>query len=339
LRREKYTIATSVGESSTFQSTSVFIGWQDSATVPLSIDAEWGFYSNLSERWTHEGTEFLTFDEERYFADFTLASELGCTLDDDCDDDLFCNGGETCFEEQCQDGIPPCIEGEICLEDTDACSVGDPRCGEGDCFIAHALPGCEDESCCNIVCDISPSCCSFSWSEFCAIYADNLCDAAPSGACCVPAVGCVDVDETTCVGFGGDWQGAGVPCNVDTCPDPGPTGACCADDSCHEVTETACSTAGGEWQGAETECVGDICTPDDVGACCLDGVCDVLPEFACVVFGGDWLGAGTVCDGVKCPTSPSCANGDLDGDGDSDLEDFARFQSCLNGPNNVPACD
>jgi hypothetical protein len=66
-------IATSVGMSSTFQSTSVFIGYAVSETQPLSIDAEWGFYSNLSERWTHEGTEFLTFDEERYFADFTLA--------------------------------------------------------------------------------------------------------------------------------------------------------------------------------------------------------------------------------------------------------------------------
>jgi hypothetical protein len=66
---------------------------------------------------------FPVWGSNALYADFTLASELGCTLDDDCDDDLFCNGGETCFEEQCQDGIPPCIEGEICLEDTDECKA------------------------------------------------------------------------------------------------------------------------------------------------------------------------------------------------------------------------
>jgi hypothetical protein len=65
------TIATSVGMSSTFQSTSVFIGYEVSTTQSFSIDAQWGFYSNPSNRWLNNGTEFLTYDEERYFADFT----------------------------------------------------------------------------------------------------------------------------------------------------------------------------------------------------------------------------------------------------------------------------
>jgi hypothetical protein len=65
------TTATSVGMSSTFQSTSFFIGYQESTTQPLSIDARWGIYSIPSERWLNVGREFLTFDEERYFADFT----------------------------------------------------------------------------------------------------------------------------------------------------------------------------------------------------------------------------------------------------------------------------
>jgi hypothetical protein len=70
------TTATSVGMSSTFQSTSVFIGYEVSTTQSFSIDAQWGFYSNPSNRWLNNGTEFLTFDEERYFADFTLAAAV-----------------------------------------------------------------------------------------------------------------------------------------------------------------------------------------------------------------------------------------------------------------------
>jgi hypothetical protein len=30
--------------------------------------------------------------------------------------------------------------------------------------------------------------------------------------------------------------------------------------------------------------------------------------------------------------------GDFDADGDVDLEDFAIFQACFNGPNRPPAC-
>ena len=44
-----------------------------------------------------------------------------CRYDDDCDDDLFCNGPESCIEEECHPGEAPCTIEEICDEDTDTC--------------------------------------------------------------------------------------------------------------------------------------------------------------------------------------------------------------------------
>jgi len=62
----------------------------------------------------------------------------GCTEDADCDDDLFCNGIESCADATsetdavCVDGDEPCEAGEICLEDSDECveCVDDADCEE-----------------------------------------------------------------------------------------------------------------------------------------------------------------------------------------------------------------
>jgi hypothetical protein len=76
------TTATSVGESSTLQSTSVFLGYELAAAQPGSINADNGIYNNLSQQWQHpSGTEALTFDEPRYFAVFTeVVPEPGTAL-------------------------------------------------------------------------------------------------------------------------------------------------------------------------------------------------------------------------------------------------------------------
>ncbi len=76
-RRNTATPAESVGTSSTMNSTSVFIGYAVSTTQPLSIDADNGIYNDVSDRWLNtSGVEFLTFDEERYFAVFTPAAAV-----------------------------------------------------------------------------------------------------------------------------------------------------------------------------------------------------------------------------------------------------------------------
>ena len=46
-----------------------------------------------------------------------------CTMNADCEDELFCNGTETCVDADCQAGTDPCEEGETCDEDNDQCVV------------------------------------------------------------------------------------------------------------------------------------------------------------------------------------------------------------------------
>ncbi|MCH8963317.1 MAG: lamin tail domain-containing protein [Planctomycetes bacterium] len=43
---------------------------------------------------------------------------------------------------------------------------GDPEAG--DCFEANGSPACDDEDCCNTVCESDPFCCDSEWNSFCA---------------------------------------------------------------------------------------------------------------------------------------------------------------------------
>ena len=52
-----------------------------------------------------------------------LAQE--CTVDGDCDDDLYCSGIETCEEGSCQVGLHPCTNA-TCDEDNDECTCTGP---------------------------------------------------------------------------------------------------------------------------------------------------------------------------------------------------------------------
>lgn len=47
---------------------------------------------------------------------------VGCATDSECDDGLFCNGAESCFDGVCLSGEPPCTGVQDCDE------------AEGDCF-------------------------------------------------------------------------------------------------------------------------------------------------------------------------------------------------------------
>ena len=72
-------------------------------------------------------------------------TDLGpaCVGDDDCSDDLFCNGAEVCNGGSCQAGAGPCADGLACMEGSDVCLAaclaadGDGEqalgCGGSDC--------------------------------------------------------------------------------------------------------------------------------------------------------------------------------------------------------------
>jgi len=50
--------------------------------------------------------------------------------------------------------------------------------GSGNCFLPHAGIGCEDESCCNAVCKVDPTCCVTEWDAACVTLAQSICHTA-----------------------------------------------------------------------------------------------------------------------------------------------------------------
>jgi hypothetical protein len=95
------------------------------------------------------------------------------------------DGTGDCFtphdEAGCED--QECCQ-QICLNDPFCClTAWDSVCAEsaafecgvfaacvdatGSCFSAHRTPGCDDEECCRLVCELDSTCCSFEWDEVC----------------------------------------------------------------------------------------------------------------------------------------------------------------------------
>ncbi len=56
-----------------------------------------------------------------------------CVTAQDCEDGLFCNGGESCGAGQCLPGVRPCSIEDGCYEDTDTCGpcTANDQCGDG----------------------------------------------------------------------------------------------------------------------------------------------------------------------------------------------------------------
>ena len=63
----------------------------------------------------------------------------------------------------------------------DAASGGTCSGGSGDCCVANGTPGCDDDVCCSIVCELDETCCSLSWESFCVTLANLLCDVCTGG--------------------------------------------------------------------------------------------------------------------------------------------------------------
>ncbi len=109
-------------------------------------------------------------------------------------------------------GAPP--SGAVSAARSGTC--GDPKAG--DCFEPHEGPGCDDEVCCNLVCEQFALCCQLDWDESCAAIANDACEPPPAcpakGSCFEPHEnsGCDDAAccELVC-GFdpfccGGPWD-------------------------------------------------------------------------------------------------------------------------------------
>ncbi|MBM4110785.1 MAG: hypothetical protein FJ254_05430, partial [Phycisphaerae bacterium] len=64
-------------------------------------------------------------------------------------------------------------------------TAGGAGCGTpGACNVVHATPGCDDVTCCNLVCNLLPSCCDTGWDQSCVDIAIPECgfyNCAPVG--------------------------------------------------------------------------------------------------------------------------------------------------------------
>lgn len=155
-----------------------------------------------------------------------------CTTDDDCDDDVFCNGFELCAPDAegaaangCVVGTPPC--GELpCLEDEDRCEVECPDV-DGD--------GQEDAACGGMDCDDSDP------NVF--LGAPEVCDAAGIDEDCDPTTVGIDAD--------GDGFPSTRCCN-------GPPGAQRCGEDCDDARASANPDAPEVCNGLDDDCDGSL---------------------------------------------------------------------------------
>jgi hypothetical protein len=117
-------------------------------------------------------------------------------------------GVNVAFEGSCEPLLGRCCQGgvvgNVCLVNTEdecmssgqfisweagldcpdgdaTCEDSDPACGPdaGDCCTPNGSPGCNDETCCQIVCNLDPFCCDTLWDEPCAGEAGDFCGICP----------------------------------------------------------------------------------------------------------------------------------------------------------------
>jgi hypothetical protein len=183
--------------------------------------------------------------------------------------------------------------------------------GTGDCCVANGTPGCDNTTCCDLVCTAEPNCCLIGWSQSCVDQALSLCGdvCTASGcpgteSCCEShaSPGCDDEEccERVCVAnpncCSSVWSGScvtaaqalcGSLCNVfDACSEDNPN-SCCRDnqtEGCRDV-----------------ECCANICSRDPF--CCnseWDDLCVGLAVNFCGKADGDY------CWDEWCPDEGSC---------------------------------
>ncbi|MBL9149998.1 MAG: hypothetical protein JNM94_15015 [Phycisphaerae bacterium] len=260
-----------------------------------------------------------------------------------------CPGRGSCITEHvfpgCNDAI--CCTA-ICLLDPTCCTLGwDASCAEsakslcfglivcpGDkpCDKTHGSPGCEDPSCCNVVCAIDPLCCQERWDVLCVQLAQTRCQPLPSQPC--PCIGScfqshdnAGCDDASCC--------AGV-CVVDvSCCDTLwddvcvglARGLCCGTVGCGNACAGSCYAISDAPYCDNAACCEAICAEDPV--CCSqrwDSACVGAAEDRCIrlcgVFGsGGCFTAKTTpacdirscCDAV-CNVDPFCCESTWDGD-------------------------
>lgn len=147
-----------------------------------------------------------------------------------------------------------------------------PSCGQGqgDCFVGHAEPTCDNQECCDAVCQIDQYCCDVAWDDYCAGEAEGICGGV------FPA----------CVDGSGDCESAhsGQGCDHEACCQM----VCMSDPFCCLITwDAMCAQAAGDRCSILDVCVGGTGScfaphrdPGCDDAACCETVCMIDP-FCC----------------------------------------------------------
>ncbi len=251
-----------------------------------------------------------------------------------CDDDLWCNGDETCQAGTCQAGSRDCSDADVCTqdlcdEDLDQCQhpsvteppdtegpVDDPSCTDGldnDCDGNTDADDTECMSCNNPAqCDDSNDC----TADDCV---DGACVNTPvgDGTGCDDGLFCTDGDTCTggmCSGPALDCSALDDDCNVGVCNED--IDACegapmaeftVCEDGLFCTVGDACDANGSCVAGVDSPCTGDC-----------DASCDeVNRECTLAVEGTPCTDNGLFCDGAEtCDVLGACVSaGDPCGSG------------------------
>jgi hypothetical protein len=210
----------------------------------------------------------------------------GCT-DSDCCNSV-CDVDPTCC---CVEWDQSCAD--LAIERCRQCGTNAASCLE-----VHPTPGCEDEKCCQAVCNVLPECCAIDWDEACVQRAVQLC------------AGCGDPAAGPCDQAHGTPYCSDAACCQTVCelrPE------CCEvawDVVCVSLADSQCSTCGAVGTG---DCCIQHPTPYcEDGACCA-AVCAVDP-FCCTVawdYGCTQIAATRPqCQQLQCACGSTLPNGD-----------------------------
>jgi hypothetical protein len=260
--------------------------------------------------------------------------------DDYCDDDLFCNGAESCVAGACTGGEVPdcsgldsqCLEG-VCDETTDGC-------------VEQALPdggSCDDGD----LCSVGSVCVHGECAMGSPVDCSGLDDACNAGVC-NPVNGACEpnpvANGTVC--DDGSYCSVGDACMAGVCVSGEPRDCSALDDSCNEgvcleatescevrslADQTPCDD--GRYCTVADSCTAGVCGGEirdcsGSGGSCVTGVCNEQAG-ACI---GDPVANGTACDdGVFCTDGDQCIAGSCMGGGPLDCSAVTGGDECYDG--------
>ncbi len=140
--------------------------------------------------------------------------------------------------------------------------------GAGPCDQPNGTPGCDDVTCCELICAQDAFCCDTEWDQICADAAIKQC-------------------------FGPCGPGAGP------CDEPNGTPGCDDIACCQKVCAQDSFCCDTEWDQICANLAIDLCGLG-TGACCLNGQCSIVTESECLNAGGEFFGVGSVCQPGLC---------------------------------------